>query len=71
VVLGASALALALAVVVPHHHDATSASHHGQPCRACKIHDGFSAAPASAVEIPRPYIEAVRSLRPGVAAPRL
>lgn len=47
VVFGATALAFALAVGVPHVHADASHSHPAQTCRACKIQDGFSAAPAS------------------------
>ncbi|MBI2104534.1 MAG: hypothetical protein HYT90_02980 [Candidatus Omnitrophica bacterium] len=53
--LGACALAFALAVAVPHQHDPSSVSHPAHQCRACKIQDGFSADRPSVAIAPLPH----------------
>lgn len=42
-----SAVALFVAVAFPHAHN-TPSSHRAESCRACKIQEGFSAAPPAA-----------------------
>lgn len=55
VVLGVSAVAFALTVVLPHSHGPTVSSHLSASCRLCKIHDGLSATPTvlAAVHVPQ------------------
>ncbi len=53
VVLSLSAVALFAAVAIPHDHDQAAHSHPAQSCRACKLQEGFSAAP-TATSVIRP-----------------
>jgi hypothetical protein len=45
--VGVCAAALFFAVAVPHVHTDPPHAHPGQTCRACKLQDGFSAAPSA------------------------
>jgi hypothetical protein len=45
---GLTAAAFLFAVAVPHYHDGGSHAHPTKTCRACKIQDGFVAAPPAA-----------------------
>ena len=72
--LALSAIAIALAVGLPHHHDKTASSHEPSSCRVCKIQEGFSAAPGTATVAPQPVaavaiecdrpLETSRSIQP-------
>lgn len=67
--LSISALALFVATAVPHHHETASVSHQTQPCRACKIQEGFTATPpAAAVTSVQPDLVG-RSSLPVLQAP--
>src|SRR3989338_7478897 len=59
IVFGATALAFALAVAIPHHHGKSSVSHHAQNCRACRFQENFSATstPTTAVQLPQQWVE--------------
>lgn len=53
VALSTVAAALFVAVAIPHHHnDGTPSSHRAESCRACKIQEGFSAAPSPQTVLP-------------------
>lgn len=70
-ILALTVLAFGLAVGIPHAHLDAAHSHPAQTCRACKIQDGFSAAPAppALAALPRAPFEALRAT--GYASPRL
>jgi len=63
-----SVVALAVAVTVPHRHDQSPFSHRAEQCRACKIQDGFSAAPTSplVVQLPHVWVAAASLVRSNV-----
>lgn len=72
-VLCVTAAVVLMAVAVPHHHDGASAAHPTKTCRACKIQDGFSAAPPAAQPVTvRPallhiaHVSAADAFRAGV-----
>ncbi len=61
VALSFSAAALLIAVGLPHQHDGSAATHPAQSCRACKIQDGFAAAPSSHHASPLSALPAART----------
>lgn len=51
VVLSLSAVALFVAVAIPHDHSQAAHSHPARSCRVCKLQDGFSATPPATLVI--------------------
>ena len=48
-IIGASMVALLVAVAIPHQHDHANASHPPAACRACKIQDSYAGTPPASV----------------------
>ncbi|MDP3722662.1 MAG: hypothetical protein Q8R91_04095 [Candidatus Omnitrophota bacterium] len=65
-----SVVALAVAVTVPHRHDQSPFSHRAEQCRACKIQDGFSAAPPRPLVIQLPHLRVAATSLVRAHAPR-
>ncbi len=64
------AATLFFAVAVPHVHADASHSHHTQACRACKLHEGFSATPPVLSTSLASTAPPARAHTPAVDAPR-
>lgn len=64
------AAALLMTVGLPHHHEGSAAPSPTHSCRACKIQDGFSAAPPDSQALPVLPVLVGRSSRPAYESPR-